>query len=173
VVGVTCFHVINPTENGKGDNVKAIIRTWRQQGINPDGDNMAKHLTVFHPSSRAIKENTQFLKKEIEKLQTPQYKLCQDLLGCGQKLRKGDEIVYLQAKKQISDSEALLSDIQDFDPRFGRVWAASGFRIAQAPSINSGANRLPTNYDWALIEVPRERVGRNTVSLAAERFVLC
>ncbi|CAG7982812.1 unnamed protein product [Penicillium nalgiovense] len=122
---------------------------------------MAKHLVVSHPSPLMLQQKTHSL-KEIEKLETPYYKLFEELVGCGQTLRKGDEMVYYQAKNQLSECQALLSDIQAFDPGFGRVWMASGFRTAQATSIHNGEYRRPTNYDWALIEVPPERVGGNT-----------
>ncbi|KGO59814.1 hypothetical protein PEX2_053920 [Penicillium expansum] len=140
VVGITCFHVINPTEKNKMDIVRDRIRQWRKKGIKPN-DTGASDLTVDHPSPRVVQEKTRSL---------------------GKKLRKGDEMMYLEAKQRLSDCERLLHDIQMFNPGFGKVWAASGFRTGQAPSINSGNHTLPTNYDWALIEVPHERVGRNT-----------
>ncbi|KAJ6189840.1 hypothetical protein N7519_004748, partial [Penicillium mononematosum] len=118
VVGITCFHVINPTVKEEKESTKAVIRKWWEEGINPD-DNMAKHLAASHPSPHAIQENKQSLKG----------------------LRKGDEMAYLQAEKQISNSQGLLRDIQGLG-RFGRVWEASGFRIAQALSIDN------SKYPW-------------------------
>ncbi|OQE17814.1 hypothetical protein PENFLA_c023G01193 [Penicillium flavigenum] len=164
VVGITCFHVINPTLKEKGDMAKATIMKWREEGIKPK-DGMAQHLTVSHPSPHAIKENIQLLKKEVDKIQTPNYKLFDELVGYGGKLRKGDGMAYTQAKERLSGCKALLRDIKELDAGFGRVWVASCFRPAQAASIDDGMNLLPTNYDWALIEVPPERVGGNTSPL--------
>lgn len=163
VMGITCFHVINPTEKGKSDRAKLVIRKWREEGIKPN-DKMAKHLKVDHPSRRAVKEKTRELEKEVADIQTPTYMLWDELVINEQDLRKGNRMMYEAAKQRLLDCKASIQELKGFDPGFGKVWAASGFRTGQAPSIDSGKNRLPTNYDWALIEVPRERVGRNIVS---------
>ncbi|CAI7572864.1 unnamed protein product [Penicillium glandicola] len=163
VVGLTCFHVIDLTEKHKGETSKAKIRQWRTEGIKPN-DKLTQNLKVAHPSRRAIRDKTRSLEKEIDTIQTPQYKLSETLVSCGDKLRKGDKMMYLEVKQQLSDCKALLHDIHMFDPSFGKVWAASGYRTGKAPSVNKGKHSLPTCYDWALIEVPRERVGSNTKS---------
>ncbi|KAJ5961490.1 hypothetical protein N7501_006431 [Penicillium viridicatum] len=160
VMGLTCFHVINPTEKGKSYKAKFIIRKWRKEGIMPN-DTMAKHLKVDHPSPRAIHEKTRALKKEVADIQSPTYMLLDDLVTNEQDIRKGDSMRYEADKRRLLNCKALLKQLEDFDAGFGKVWAASGFRRGQAPSIDSGEHRLSTNYDWALIEVPRQRVGHN------------
>ncbi|KAI2682138.1 hypothetical protein LCP963914a_6553 [Penicillium roqueforti] len=48
-----------------------------------------------------------------------------------------------------------LDNIKDFDPRFERVWAASGLRTRQ------GANGHRINCDWGLVEVPDDGLSSN------------
>lgn len=68
--------------------------------------------------------------------------------------------------------KALIQGLKDFDPGFGRVWDASGFRVRQALTIEGGRHQKPTNCDWALIEVLDERLSSNTVSLAIESITM-
>ncbi|CAI7661433.1 unnamed protein product [Penicillium crustosum] len=160
IMGITCFHVINPTEEGKSDQAKLVIRKWREEGIKPN-DPMAKHLKVDHPSRRVVQEKIRALEKEVADIQNPTYMLWDGLVTNDQDLGKGAKMMYETAKQQLLDCRSSIQEIKVFNPGFGKVWAASGFRTGQAPSIDNGKNCLPTNYDWALIEIPRERVGRN------------
>ncbi|KAJ5971650.1 uncharacterized protein N7479_001568 [Penicillium vulpinum] len=137
-----------------------MVEQWHKNGIKPS-DTMARELKVDHPSPRAIRDKTRALEKEIDRIQTPNYKLNEELLSYDQELRKSDEKKHLKAKEQLLNRQAFLHDIQTFDPGFGRVWAASGLKVGQAPSIDGGNNVLPRIYDWALIEIPRERMGNN------------
>lgn len=79
--------------------------------------------------------------------------LWDELATNDQDLRKGDSMMYEAPKQQLLECKASIQEFEDFDPGFGTVWAASGFRMGQAPSIENGKNEncLPTNYDWALI----------------------
>lgn len=81
-------------------------------------------------------------------------------------------MMYENAKTQMVDCQTFIHDLEDFDPRFGRVWAASGFRVRHALTIEGGRHKKPTNCDWALIEVPDERLSSNTVSLAIESVTI-
>lgn len=83
------------------------------------------------------------------------------------KIAKGQEIMYLEAKQQLTDHRAFLQEVKSFNPSFGRAWAASGFRNGKVLSIQNGQHQSSTNHDWALIEVPRERIGSNIVSSTA------
>ena len=71
-------------------------------------------------------------------------------------------MMYENAKTQMVDCQTFIHDLEDFDPRFGRVWAASGFRVRHALTIEGGRHKKPTNCDWAL----------NTVSLAIESVTI-
>lgn len=171
VVAITCFHVLNPTEVGKTATTKARIQRWREEGIQPD-DQEASNLKVYHPSPRMIREKTRALKKEVSSIQTPSYILWDELAANDQPLRKGDKMMYEGAKQQMLDCKAFIQGLKDFDPGFGRVWAASGFRVRQALTIDGGRHKKPTSCDWALIEVPDERVSSNTVSSAIESITM-
>ncbi|KAK4865539.1 hypothetical protein LT330_009327 [Penicillium expansum] len=161
VVAVTCFHVLNPTETSKTVVTKDTIRRWRKDGIDPN-DKTTSDLIVHHPGPRAIREKSRSLEKEIVDIQSPTYKLWNELVTNGQDLRKGSKMMYLEAKERLTDCEAFLQDLKDFDPGFGKVWAASGFRTRQAPSTQRGQHKKPTNCDWALVEVPDGRLSANT-----------
>lgn len=100
-----------------------------------------------------IREKTRALKKEVSNIQTPSYILWDELAANDQPLRKGDRMMYEGAKQQMLDCKALIQGLKDFDPGFGRVWAASGFRVRQALTIDGGRHKKPTSCDWALIEV--------------------
>jgi hypothetical protein len=64
-------------------------------------------------------------------------------------------------KDTLSDLNDFLDDIEAFknDNRaaFGHVYAASGFRTT--PKVSG----ITMNLDWALIEVPDNRIGQNVV----------
>lgn len=167
VVAITCFHVLNPTGVGKTAATKASIQRWRKEGIQPD-DQEASELKVYHPSPRAIREKTRALKKEVADIRTPSYILWDELATNDLPLRKGDRMMYESSKRQMVDCQTLIHDLEHFDPRFGRVWAASGFRVRQALTVEGGRHKKPTNCDWALIEIPDARLSSNTVSLAIE-----
>jgi hypothetical protein len=170
VMGLTCFHVVEPDDTSPINVGTDTIEHWRQYGIKP-GDNMARELKVDHPSPRAIQETTRALEKEIDKIQTSDFKLNEEPLSHDIEIKKGTKKRHLQAKRQLSDWKAFLNDIQTFDPGFGSVWATSGLKVGRAPSIDGGNHALPTIYDWALIEIPSNRVGSNTVSLTMYRNI--
>ncbi|KAJ5374540.1 hypothetical protein N7517_006546 [Penicillium concentricum] len=160
VMGLTCFHVIDPTTAPTVNVREDKVEQWRKSGIKPV-DRMARELKVDHPSPRAIRNKTRALEKEIDKIQTPEYNLNEELVSYGVELKRGVKTRHLEASKQLRHLRALLGNLQAFDANFGRVWAASGLRIGQAASIDGGNNDLPTVHDWALIKVPRERAVRN------------
>ncbi|KAJ5416202.1 hypothetical protein N7465_004897 [Penicillium sp. CMV-2018d] len=161
VVAVTCFHVLNPTEKGKTAATKTRIRRWRKEGILPD-DQETSDLTVYHPSPRAIQEKAGALKKQVADIQSPRYILWDELASNDQPLRKGDRMMYEGDKQQLLNCKTFIQDLKDFDPGFGRVWAASGSRTRKALTIQSGRHKEPTCCDWALIEIPDERLSSNT-----------
>jgi phosphopantetheinyl transferase (holo-ACP synthase) len=49
--------------------------------------------------------------------------------------------------------------------QLGHVFAASGFREACAKTLSK---KVPTMFDWALIEVRKERMGNNLVCFRAQ-----
>jgi hypothetical protein len=104
---------------------------------------MAKHLVVDHPSPRTIQENIQALKKEIGKIETPHYNPCKELIGYRGTLREDDEMAHMQTKQQLSNCQALLRDIQEFDPGFGRVGRHPGLGSLRLLSIDN------SKYSWS------------------------
>ncbi|KAJ5431841.1 hypothetical protein N7445_008339 [Penicillium cf. griseofulvum] len=53
--GLTCFHVVNPSEKGLDPVFLNKVKKWREGGIRPE-DSMRKRLLVEHPSPSAIKK---------------------------------------------------------------------------------------------------------------------
>lgn len=51
-------------------------------------------------------------REEIESIQTPQYKILDELGSENQKIRKDDRMMYLEAKQQFLHCQALLHDIK-------------------------------------------------------------
>ncbi|KAK4866864.1 hypothetical protein LT330_008027 [Penicillium expansum] len=160
-VGLTCFHCVNPSEKGLDPKLLTRVRLWRQNGIAPD-DDMRTRLQLEHPSSSAIKEKVRSLENEIRELEgDKEYiqlcKLVSEGLQ-GQLGRRADQI-FFNMSKTLSDLKGFLQDIKRFQAAkrasFGPVYAASGFRAT------ASTNGKASNLDWALIEVPHDRVGEN------------
>ncbi|KAJ5177385.1 uncharacterized protein N7500_000084 [Penicillium coprophilum] len=136
-----------------------FIQRWRTSGIKP-ADHWRQKLRVRHPSSMAIKDKIQSLKagiREIErdedyiKFRELERKELQFTLGRGAK-KAFDQMVETR-----NHMRGFLRDLHIFEARnrgaFGHVFAGSGLRATStSPS---------SNLDWALIEVPPDRVSEN------------
>ncbi|KAJ5427640.1 hypothetical protein N7491_008082 [Penicillium cf. griseofulvum] len=133
-MALTCFHSINPSENGVDSTLLGAIRSWRQEGIKP-GDSLRTKLQIQQPSSTAVKEKIKSLKDEIRTIEENQQYI--DFREVGKLKDFLQEIYAFQAENRGS---------------FGHVYAGSGFRVTGKPS---------SNLDWALIEIPDHRVGEN------------
>ncbi|KAJ5431838.1 hypothetical protein N7445_008336 [Penicillium cf. griseofulvum] len=70
-MALTCFHSINPSENGVDSTLLGAIRSWRQEGIKP-GDSLRTKLQIQQPSSTAVKEKIKSLKDEIRTIEENQ-----------------------------------------------------------------------------------------------------
>ncbi|KXG51840.1 uncharacterized protein PGRI_092330 [Penicillium griseofulvum] len=158
-MALTCFHCINPSEKGADPTLVETIRSWRQEGIKPV-DSLRTKLQDQQPSSTAVEEKIKSLKDEIRTIEENQQYI--DFREVG-----SIEDIELQlgrhAARMFSNMDKTLSELKDFlreinafqaenRGSFGPVYAGSGFRITGKPS---------SNLDWALIEIPDDRVGDN------------
>ncbi|KAJ5940537.1 hypothetical protein N7516_000705 [Penicillium verrucosum] len=161
-LGLTCFHCVNPSENGLRPDLVTRVRKWRENGIKPD-DDLRRELQMEHPSSMAIEDRIVSLKDEIRAIETDkEYVQFRELEGEDIEFVFGRTAArtFTRMKDTLSDLNDFLDEIQTFknDNRaaFGHVYAASGFRTT--PPV---PGRPTSNLDWALIEVPDDRIGQN------------
>ncbi|KAJ5951697.1 uncharacterized protein N7479_010110 [Penicillium vulpinum] len=159
-VGLTCFHCINPSEKGLDPQFLKRMRAWHKQGITPT-DSMRNRLQVEHPSSMAIENKVESLKDEIHEIEgNEEYIRLSGWVSEGLQDELGHQAkcTFSSLTNILSELKGFLRDIDRFQTArrasFGPVYAASGFRTG---SYNGKASTL----DWALIEVPPDRVGEN------------
>ncbi|CAI7596094.1 unnamed protein product [Penicillium glandicola] len=162
-MGLTCFHCLNPSETGLEDEARKRVRFWRQEGLTPD-DRMRADQQVQHPSPTAVKTRIKYLKDEIRAMEDDkQYiEFCE--IG-------GEEEIEFQLGRRaartfcvmirtLSELRSFLRDLEFFQTAnrgsFGRVFASSGFRVT-----SSATGKTQSNLDWALIEIPHDRIGEN------------
>ncbi|KAF4765512.1 hypothetical protein HAV15_003966 [Penicillium sp. str.  len=155
---LTCFHCVNPSETGLDRALVKRLRVWRQEGIAPD-DNMRTELQVQHPSRTAVKEKIKSLKDAICAIEeNDEYVQLSELEGdiesiCGRSAAKA----FSRMTSTLCELKEFLRDIEAFKQAdrgyFGPVYAGSGFRET--------CSTTPSNLDWALIEIPHDRVGEN------------
>lgn len=165
-VGLTCFHILNPSEKGLDPAFRDRVRLWRKEGIKPE-DSMRHRIQVLHPSASAIKDKVEALGEEIRPIEQDEafarYRRLEsegleDQLGCRAVQR------FSRMARTLSELKGFRSDIERFQQSrreyFGPVYAASGFRTTA-----SSNGKPPSSLDWALIEIPHDRIGENTVRL--------
>jgi hypothetical protein len=164
VVAITCFHVINPVEKGRSYSDVQTIRRWRMHGMRPSRQR-AMQLLVDHPSPRAVREKGRALQGQTEEIVNDlKFQLWCQLETNEEGLTSGAQKMLDARRKELANLRSFLNEVHSFDPSFGRVWAASGFRTERSASIENGGHKYTSQRDWALIEIPRDRVGRNIVS---------
>lgn len=165
-MALTCFHCVNPRETGLDRALVKRLRVWRQEGIAPD-DDMRTELQVQHPSRTAVKEKIKSLKDAIHAIEeNEEYVQFSELEGdiesiCGRHAAKA----FSRMTSTLCELKEFFQDIEAFKQAdrgyFGPVYAGSGFRET--------CSTTPSNLDWALIEVPHDRVGENIVKLLFSR----
>lgn len=161
-MALTCFHCVNPRETRLDRALVKRLRVWRQEGITPDED-MRMELQVQHPSRTAVKEKIKSLKDSIRAIEeNEEYVQLSELEGdiectCGRRAAK----TFSRMTSTLCELKEFLQEIEAFKQAdrgyFGPVYAGSGFRQT--------TGKLPSNLDWALIEIPYDRVGENIVRL--------
>ncbi|KAJ5251078.1 hypothetical protein N7489_001488 [Penicillium chrysogenum] len=154
-VGLTCFHCVNPSEKGMDPQFLARVHVWRDEGIAPD-DNLRTRLEVENPSPNAIKVKIASVRDEICGIeQNEEYARLCDLVseGLQGQLGRRAEQTFLGITKNLSELKSFLREMEKFRANFGSVFAASGFRTTN--------DCKSSNLDWALVEIPSDRVGDN------------
>jgi hypothetical protein len=162
-MALTCFHCINPSEKGADSTLVETIRSWRQEGIKPV-DSLRTKLQVQQPSSTAVEEKIKSLKDEVRTIEENQQYIDFREVGSIEdielQLGRHAARIFSNMDKTLSELKDFLREINAFQAEdrgsFGPVYAGSGFRITGKPS---------SNLDWALIEIPDNRVGDNIVRL--------
>lgn len=153
-LGLTCHHVVLPSPNNHPS-----AQLYELYGIRPD-----ENPTIFMdmPSLLDHQETTECYKATIKALQTKEYEII------GRKIADSSDFVipserreYDQTSRDIAKKKEDLNNAEEFfalgHQNFGKVWAASGLRQAYPPSTPAHS------FDWALINVPPNRVYPNRV----------
>ncbi|KAJ6185129.1 hypothetical protein N7519_006430 [Penicillium mononematosum] len=160
-LALTCFHCVNPSEEDLDPDLVERVRMWREKGVEPD-DDLRRELQMEHPSSMAMEDKIASLTDEIQGIETSeQYGQFRELEGedIESMLGRTAARTFTRMKDTLSNLNDFLGEIEAFksDNRaaFGHVYAASGFRTTPP------ASGITMNLDWALIEVPNDRIGHN------------
>ncbi|XHF98278.1 hypothetical protein AWENTII_001838 [Aspergillus wentii] len=149
--GITCSHSALP--EGSIDTER-----WRWDGLYLSSEtNAVTKLELDSPSSEDLQHHFNWHDKKIrETLKDPSFISRQTTLENGGFLSSTHEKIH-QMTIEVS---AVCEDKKQKD-RLGHVFAASSQRVRPAVSFLS---HLPTTMDWALINVPPNRIGDNKVS---------
>lgn len=163
---MTCFHCIDQPETGLDEVTRTALRNWRANGILPE-DPLRSRLKVCHPSNAAVRKTIVETEEEMSQMEAlPRHGLylAQIQEGEGQHMSRPERTRI----NQFLGLRKRLQSVQDFEQRrlndFGCVLAGSGLVTAQVkPTGADNPDSLPSNLDWALIEIPGHRVGVNQV----------
>lgn len=192
--GLTCYHcVVPPLEKSKSQCESPVVtefllfmifiswvnllklyaildyRTWDARGVRLSDPKARQMLFVHHPSIEDLENQlADIVNEEKSKIKNAQYKEWCIFVGEGllDQMSRRDQNTWKSFVKDIGAIRSFRTEFEQFlshkSYKFGSVFAASGYR--NVPSNTMKNPRPLTIQDWALISIPKERLGRNMVS---------
>lgn len=147
-----------------------VLKNWDAKGIHFRDSNAQKELRLNHPSSEDLKSQLDELRKQVMEIEeNPRFKQRKELVdeGLRKDLSRSDQNQWIADTNAIGQARGFQKELtrfiagQEYD--FGFVAAASGFQTARASTMPSDLSK--SSLDWALIDVPSRRLGKNIVSI--------
>ncbi|KAF3384915.1 hypothetical protein F1880_001774 [Penicillium rolfsii] len=169
---ITCFHsVYAPEQNretlGQVKGAKEAFQRWKQHPVFPQ-DPMARHLLrVDHPSLGDLRRAVASRAQDIADLKDNEFRRIEQQISARDTdpddvFDPKDEAKYKARLHTINFLEQqhqfFQSYIQNKTYLLGSVFAGSGYSRTRTLQDQ---RQVSTIVDWALIEIPKERLGKN------------